>query len=91
MSEGNSMLPADVTARTVETPRLATRLLESRPEDGVPILSEPSSTSTYAAGGGAYREVAIPECGHTPYVERPEEYRLLLFGCLGEQEGGTTP
>lgn len=43
----------------------------------------------YAASGGAYREEVIPDCGHTPHVERPEELRLLLFGFLGEQGGGT--
>ena len=43
----------------------------------------------YTANGGAYREEVISECGHTPHVERPEEFRRLLFGFLGEQEGGT--
>jgi hypothetical protein len=33
MSKGSYALPAGVTARTVETPRLATYLLESGPED----------------------------------------------------------
>ncbi len=42
----------------------------------------------YAAGGGAYREEAIPDCGHTPHVERPEEFQRLLFDFLGEQTGG---
>jgi hypothetical protein len=32
MSEGTIVLPEGVTARTVETPRLATHLLESGPE-----------------------------------------------------------
>jgi pimeloyl-ACP methyl ester carboxylesterase len=43
----------------------------------------------YAASGGTYREEAIPDCGHTPHVERPEELRRLLFGFLDEHEGGT--
>ncbi|HEX2182314.1 MAG TPA: alpha/beta hydrolase [Rubrobacteraceae bacterium] len=42
----------------------------------------------YAAAGGAYREEVIPDCGHTPHVERPDEFRRLLFGFLEEQEGG---
>jgi pimeloyl-ACP methyl ester carboxylesterase len=42
----------------------------------------------YAASGGAYREEVIPDCGHTPHVERPEEFRRLLFGFLEAQTGG---
>jgi pimeloyl-ACP methyl ester carboxylesterase len=41
----------------------------------------------YAAGGGAYREQAIPDCGHTPHVERPEQFRRLLFDFLDAQTG----
>jgi len=41
----------------------------------------------YKARGGAYREEAIPDCGHTPHVERPEEFRRLLFGFLEAQSG----
>jgi pimeloyl-ACP methyl ester carboxylesterase len=37
---------------------------------------------------GAYREEAIPDCGHTPHVERPDEFRQILFGFLEEQERG---
>jgi pimeloyl-ACP methyl ester carboxylesterase len=36
----------------------------------------------YAAGGGGYREEVIPDCGHTPHVEKPEEFRRLLFNFL---------
>ena len=70
MSEGSSMLPADITARTVGTPRLATHLLESEPDN---------------------REEAIPDCRHTPQVERSKEFRLLLFGFLAEKHGRITP
>lgn len=38
----------------------------------------------YAANGGAYREEVLNGCGHTPHVERPEEFRRLLFGFLGK-------
>jgi pimeloyl-ACP methyl ester carboxylesterase len=41
----------------------------------------------YAKAGGAYREEAIPDCGHTPHVERPDEFRRLLFDFLEEREG----
>lgn len=34
----------------------------------------------YAAGGGSYREEIFEGCGHSPHVERPEEFRELLFG-----------
>jgi pimeloyl-ACP methyl ester carboxylesterase len=39
----------------------------------------------YEARGGRYREEVIPDCGHTPHVEKPEEFRRLLFGFLEEQ------
>jgi pimeloyl-ACP methyl ester carboxylesterase len=38
MSEVGNTLPEGVAARTVETPRLATHLLESGPESGVPVI-----------------------------------------------------
>jgi hypothetical protein len=38
VNEAGTGLPAGVTARTVETPRLATHLLESGPEGGVPVV-----------------------------------------------------
>ncbi|RKN42003.1 alpha/beta hydrolase [Micromonospora endolithica] len=33
----------------------------------------------YAAAGGAYREVALPGCGHTPHLERPAEFVAELL------------
>jgi pimeloyl-ACP methyl ester carboxylesterase len=42
----------------------------------------------YAASGGSYSEEAISDCGHTPHVERPDEFRRLLFGFLDAQTGG---
>jgi pimeloyl-ACP methyl ester carboxylesterase len=145
MSGGNNVLPEGVTARMVETPRLATHLLEKGPENGVPVLFIHGNVSSslffdetlaalpdryrglapdlrgfgssetkpldaipgwpgddvyprqpmvaqiravldeYAAGGGTYREEAIPDCGHTPHVERPEQLRRLLFDFLDAQ------
>ncbi|MFL6296700.1 MAG: alpha/beta fold hydrolase [Actinomycetes bacterium] len=32
----------------------------------------------YAASGGSYREVLMPGVGHSPHVERPEEFALAL-------------
>lgn len=35
---------------------------------------------TYQANGGIYREVVLPDVGHTPFLERPEEvYRHFLY------------
>ena len=36
----------------------------------------------YAAAGGRYREEVIPDCGHSPHIERPEVFRRLLFDFL---------
>jgi pimeloyl-ACP methyl ester carboxylesterase len=33
----------------------------------------------YAAGGGAYREVVFPDVGHSPHVERPQEFVVALL------------
>ena len=32
----------------------------------------------YRAAGGRYREEVIPDCGHSPHVEKPEVFRRLL-------------
>jgi pimeloyl-ACP methyl ester carboxylesterase len=36
----------------------------------------------YAANGGQYQEVVFDECGHTPYLEKPEEFRYLFHDLL---------
>src|SRR5829696_479562 len=33
----------------------------------------------YAATGGAYREVVLPGVGHSPHVERPQEFTVALL------------
>jgi pimeloyl-ACP methyl ester carboxylesterase len=33
----------------------------------------------YAAAGGAYREVVLPGVGHSPHVERPQEFLVALL------------
>jgi pimeloyl-ACP methyl ester carboxylesterase len=33
----------------------------------------------YAATGGAYREVVLPDVGHSPHVERPHEFAVALL------------
>jgi len=32
----------------------------------------------YAAAGGTYRELALPECGHSPHLEHPTEFVAAL-------------
>jgi pimeloyl-ACP methyl ester carboxylesterase len=36
----------------------------------------------YKANGGAYEEVVIAEAGHSPYVEKPEEFMTHLTKVL---------
>jgi pimeloyl-ACP methyl ester carboxylesterase len=33
----------------------------------------------YAAAGGSYREVVLPGVGHSPHVERPQEFAVALL------------
>ena len=54
-----------------------------------PMVSQTRAVlDAYATnGGGSYREEVIADCGHSPHVERPEEFRRLLLGFL-ESVGG---
>jgi pimeloyl-ACP methyl ester carboxylesterase len=36
----------------------------------------------YAAGGGNYREEVFVDCGHSPHIEKPDEFRRVLFEFL---------
>ena len=36
----------------------------------------------YAAAGGRYREVVVSDAGHSPHLERPEQFRHALSGHL---------
>ena len=40
---------------------------------------------TYARNGGSYREEVVEDCGHSPHVEKPEEFRRALLGFLEER------
>lgn len=54
-----------------------------------PMVSQMRAVlDAYEARGGRYREEVIPDCGHTPHVEKPEEFRRLLFGFLEEHDTG---
>ncbi|SBT50323.1 alpha/beta hydrolase [Micromonospora narathiwatensis] len=37
----------------------------------------------YAAAGGTYREVVLPDCGHSPHLERPAEFVAELLALVG--------
>ncbi|MEU7928791.1 alpha/beta hydrolase [Micromonospora sp. NPDC049107] len=41
----------------------------------------------YAAAGGAYREVVLPGCGHSPHLERPGEFVAELLALTDGQAG----
>lgn len=42
----------------------------------------------YRAKGGAYSELVLAGCGHSPFIERPAEFRQAFFAFLDEQAGG---
>ncbi len=39
----------------------------------------------YAERGGNYREEVLSGCGHSPHIEKPEEFRRILDGRLTEK------
>ncbi|HMR68229.1 MAG TPA: alpha/beta hydrolase [Anaerolineae bacterium] len=41
----------------------------------------------YRAQGGPYHEAVIPNCGHTPYIEKPTAFRRLIFDFLDQPYG----
>jgi len=45
-----------------------------------PMVTQTRSVlDRYAATGGAYREVVLPGVGHSPHVERPQEFAVALL------------
>jgi pimeloyl-ACP methyl ester carboxylesterase len=45
-----------------------------------PMITQTRSVlDRYAASGGAYREVVFPDVGHSPHVERPQEFVVALL------------
>jgi pimeloyl-ACP methyl ester carboxylesterase len=45
-----------------------------------PMVTQTRSVlDRYAASGGAYREVVLPGVGHSPHVERPQEFVVALL------------
>jgi pimeloyl-ACP methyl ester carboxylesterase len=59
-----------------------------------PMVAQTRSVlDRYAADGGAYREVVLPGVGHSPHVERPQEFVVALLEHLdvpAEQPAGLT-
>ncbi len=41
----------------------------------------------YNANGGRYDEVVVADCGHSPHIERPDEFRRAFFGFIAEHTG----
>ncbi len=37
---------------------------------------------SYRERGGEYREVVFEDCGHSPHIERPEEFKEAFYGFL---------
>ncbi len=51
--------------------------------DGTPAQPMVTQTRAVLDRYANYREVAIPECGHSPHVEKPAEFRAALLAQLG--------
>lgn len=48
-----------------------------------PMVSQTRALlEAYARNGGSYREEVIEDCGHSPQVEKPEEFRRAFLGFL---------
>ncbi len=49
-----------------------------------PMVSQTRAVlDSYAANGGTYQEVVMQDTGHTPYVERPDEFNGYFLTQLG--------
>ena len=52
-----------------------------------PIVSQMHGVlRSYEANGGSYRPVDF-ECGHSPHIEKPEDFRQTLFDFLDGNNG----
>jgi pimeloyl-ACP methyl ester carboxylesterase len=52
-----------------------------------PMVSQTRAVlDAYAQNGNSYREEVISDCGHSPHVERPEEFRRLLLEFIGSTD-----
>lgn len=49
-----------------------------------PMVSQTRAVlEAYRANGGSFEEKVFTECGHTPYLEKPEEFNILFHAHLG--------
>jgi pimeloyl-ACP methyl ester carboxylesterase len=49
-----------------------------------PMVSQTRAVlERYAAAGGAYRELALPDCGHSPHLEQPDAVLAALLEHIG--------
>jgi pimeloyl-ACP methyl ester carboxylesterase len=50
-----------------------------------PMVSQTRAVlEAYQKNGGYFEERVFAECGHTPYLEKPEEFNLLFHAHLGK-------
>ncbi len=53
-----------------------------------PMVSQTRAVlEQYKAAGGQYEEVVVADCGHSPHIEKPEEFRSSFFAFLARQAG----
>lgn len=53
-----------------------------------PMVSQTRAVlESYQQNGGSYREVVIAGAGHSPHIEKPEDFRQALFGFLAQVSG----
>lgn len=49
-----------------------------------PMVSQTRAVlDSYAANGGQYKEIVMQDTGHSPYIERPEEFNGYFVAHLG--------
>ncbi len=49
-----------------------------------PMVSQTRAVlDRYAAAGGTYRELALPDCGHSPHIEYPAEVTAAVLEFIG--------
>lgn len=49
-----------------------------------PMVSQSRAVlEEYRANGGVYTEVVLEDCGHTPYIEKPEEFNRAFHAHIG--------
>ena len=79
-----STIPAlpGITSKMIDTPRIKMHALFSGPESGTPVLFIHGN-----AASATFWEEVIADTGHTPYVEKPDEFMALLVNHLHNAKG----